>query len=182
MADIYTDDGKLKLQSKAGAKLTADMAIVATGVRSSSELAAAAGVETGARGDIRVNRKTETNIPHIYAAGDCAETWHRVLEDYTYLPLGTTSHKQRRIAGENAVGGDRVFTGSVGTQVVKVFDLAIARTGLLQSEARVAGFDPFTVETRAWDHKAYYPGARELQMRITVRNKWVNLTARSSTT
>jgi len=143
------------------------MVIVATGVRPSSELASAGGIETGARGAIRVNRKMETNVPGIYAAGDCAETWHRVLEDYTYLPLGTTSHKEGRVAGENAVGGVRVFAGSVGTQVVKVFDLAIARTGLLESEAHVATFDPFTFETLAWDHKAYYPGARELKIRIT---------------
>ena len=167
VSSIYPGDGKLKLQSKTGSELTTDMVIVATGVRPSSELASAGGIETGARGAIRVNRKMETNVPGIYAAGDCAETWHRVLEDYTYLPLGTTSHKEGRVAGENAVGGVRVFAGSVGTQLVKVFDLAIARTGLLESEAHVATFDPFTFETLAWDHKAYYPGARELKIRIT---------------
>ena len=90
-----------------------------------------------------------------------------MLNSYTYLPLGTTSHKQGRVAGENAVGGNRTFKGSVGTQVVKVFELAIARTGLLASEAKAAGFDPFTIETTASDHKTYYPGARDLHMRIT---------------
>jgi NADPH-dependent 2,4-dienoyl-CoA reductase/sulfur reductase-like enzyme len=57
-------------------------------------------------------------------------------------PLGTTAHKQGRIAGETAVGGDREFAGSLGTQVVKVFDLAVARTGLRDPDARQAGFDP----------------------------------------
>lgn len=60
---------------------------------------------------------------------DCGETWHRLLNRYTYLPLGTTAHKQGRTAGENAVGGNREFAGSLGTQVVKIFDLVIARTG-----------------------------------------------------
>jgi NADPH-dependent 2,4-dienoyl-CoA reductase/sulfur reductase-like enzyme len=65
---------------------------------------------------------------------------------YPYLPLGTTAHKQGRIAGENAVGGHQEFAGSLGTQVVKVFDLVVARTGLRDAEAMDAGFDPLTVE------------------------------------
>jgi NADPH-dependent 2,4-dienoyl-CoA reductase/sulfur reductase-like enzyme len=83
------------------------------------------------------------------------------------MPLGTTSHKQGRVAGANAVGGDVQFSGSLGTQVVKVFDLAIARTGLREEEAREAGFDPISTETSVWDHKAYYPGAYELTIRVT---------------
>lgn len=81
----------------------------------------------------------QTNIPAIYAAGDCVETWHRVLQQYKYLPLGTTSHKQGRVAGENAVGGNRYFAGCVGTQVVKVFKLAAARTGLLDMRPKQQG-------------------------------------------
>jgi NADPH-dependent 2,4-dienoyl-CoA reductase/sulfur reductase-like enzyme len=108
-----------------------------------------------------------TNVPDIFAAGDCAETWHRLLNSYTYMPLGTTAHKQGRAAGENAVGGNRKFQGSLGTQAVKIFDLIAARTGLRDSEAVAAGFDPFTVEFETWDHKAYYPGAEKLTIRLT---------------
>jgi NADPH-dependent 2,4-dienoyl-CoA reductase/sulfur reductase-like enzyme len=63
------------------------------------------------------------------------------------MPLGTTSHKQGRVAGENAVGGNAQFAGSLGTQVVKVFELATARTGLREEEVRKAGFDPLTVQS-----------------------------------
>jgi NADPH-dependent 2,4-dienoyl-CoA reductase/sulfur reductase-like enzyme len=108
-----------------------------------------------------------TEAPDIYAAGDCAETWHRLLQRYTYLPLGTTSHKQGRVAGENAAGGDREFAGSVGTQVVKIFDMAIARTGLRQSDAAEAGIDAATTASAFSDHKAYYPGAEEIRFRVT---------------
>jgi NADPH-dependent 2,4-dienoyl-CoA reductase/sulfur reductase-like enzyme len=166
IVSIQPFDGKLRLQSNAAPEFIADLVLVATGVRPSSELALTAGIETGIHGAIRVSLRMETNIRGVYAAGDCVETWHRVLNDYTYLPLGTTSHKQGRIAGENAIGGNRQFAGSVGTQVVKVFELAIARTGLLESEARVSGFDPFTLETVSLDHTAYYPHARELRVRI----------------
>ncbi len=108
-----------------------------------------------------------TSIPDIFAAGDRVETWHRVLQQPTYLPLGTTAHKQGRIAGENAVGGNRLFAGTLGTQVVKVFDLAIARTGLRDHEARAAGFNPLTIEGTYWDHKVYYPGAKAVHLRLT---------------
>ena len=105
-------------------------------------------------------------MPHVFAAGDCVETWHRLLNCYTYLPLGTTAHKQGRIAGENAIGGSRAFAGSLGTQVVKVFDLVVARTGLNDAEARQAGLDPLTVEEKVWDHKVYYPGAKHLHIQV----------------
>jgi phosphate transport system substrate-binding protein len=106
------------------------------------------------------------NLPDVYAAGDCVITHHRLL-GVTYLPLGTTAHKQGRVAGENALGGNRAFAGSLGTQVVKIFDQAAARTGLRDHEAKVAGFDPVTVESAADDHKAYYPGSHRITMRIT---------------
>ncbi len=121
---IEPHNSGLKFHSKSGPELIADLAIVAAGVKPASELASAARIETGARGAIRVNRRMETDVPGIYAAGDCVETWHCLLGTYTYLPLGTTSHKQGRVAGENAIGGDREFCGTVGTQVVKIFDLA----------------------------------------------------------
>lgn len=146
---------------------TTDLVLVAVGVRPNSELGAAAGITTGAKGALCVTRRMETNLPDIYAAGDCVETWHRLLNRYTYLPLGTTAHKQGRAAAENAVGGDREFAGSLGTQVVKLFDVIAARTGLREDEAQHAGFNPFTTEATVWDHKAYYPGAHELHLRIT---------------
>jgi NADPH-dependent 2,4-dienoyl-CoA reductase/sulfur reductase-like enzyme len=148
-------------------QLRADLVLVATGVQPETNLAETAGVHLGIAGAIQVTQSMETGVQDVYAAGDCVHTHHRLLEEPTYLPLGTTAHKQGRIAGENAAGGDRYFAGSVGTQVVKVCDLVVARTGLLESEARAAGYDPLTVELTTWDHKAYYPGAKELYLRLT---------------
>src|ERR1700749_1823664 len=81
---------------------TADVVLVAVGVQPNSELGNAAGIATGAKGALRVNRRMETNLDDVYAAGDCVETWHHLLNRCTYLPLGTTAHKQGRIAAENA--------------------------------------------------------------------------------
>jgi NADPH-dependent 2,4-dienoyl-CoA reductase/sulfur reductase-like enzyme len=145
---------------------TVDLVLVVAGVQPDTKLAAAAGARLGPRGAIDVDRRMRTGIPHVWAAGDCAVTHHRLLGS-TYLPLGTTAHKQGRIAGENAVGGDREFAGVLGTQVVKVFDLAAARIGLRDTEARQAGLDPRSVESDADDHKAYYPGAHRIRIRVT---------------
>ncbi len=146
--------------------LPADVVLVSVGVRPDSELAAAAGAELGVRGAIAVDRQMRTNLADVLAAGDCVTTHHRLLGT-TYLPLGTTAHKQGRIAGENALGGTREFAGSLGTQVVRVFDLVAARAGLRDHEAAAAGFDPATVASEADDHKAYYPGSHKLAMRYT---------------
>jgi NADPH-dependent 2,4-dienoyl-CoA reductase/sulfur reductase-like enzyme len=146
--------------------LHAGLVLVVTGVRPETALAASAGAALGARGAIAVDPSMRTGLPGVYAAGDCAVTRHRLLGE-TWLPLGTTAHKQGRVAGENAAGGHREFAGSLGTQVVKVFDQAAARTGLRDHEAAAAGFDPLTVAAEADDHKAYYPGSRRIHMRFT---------------
>lgn len=144
-----------------------DTVLIAAGARPETTLARNAGVSTGIHGAIRVNHAMETNIEDVYAAGDCVETWHCLLRKYSYLPLGTTAHKQGRAAGENAAGGHTEFAGSMSTQVVKIFDLVVARTGLLEQEARSAGFDPLSADLETWDHKVYYPGATSLRLRIT---------------
>lgn len=164
---IELQQGSLSISHGAGLTEAADLVVVATGTRPDTGLARDAGLTLGRNGAVVVDRGMRTSACDVLAAGDCVETWHRILERDVWLPLGTTSHKQGRIAGETALGGTRIFEGAVGTQVVKLFDLVVARTGLLDREASVAGFDPLTVETQAWDHKAYYPGARELQLRVT---------------
>jgi NADPH-dependent 2,4-dienoyl-CoA reductase/sulfur reductase-like enzyme len=164
---IGREDGRLVVAGEPDFAAAADLVLVVVGVRPDTDLAVAAGVQTGVRGALRVDRRMRTNLPDVLAAGDCVETWHRLLDQPAYLPLGTTAHKQGRVAGETAVGGDREFAGSLGTQVVKVFELAVARTGLRDQDAAAAGFDPVTVGSVQFDHKAYYPGAHQLYLRVT---------------
>jgi NADPH-dependent 2,4-dienoyl-CoA reductase/sulfur reductase-like enzyme len=159
-------DGRLVVEGSAGFRREVDLVLVVVGVRPDTALAETAGVRLGARKAIKVDRSMRTSVPHVWAAGDCVVTHHRLLGE-TYLPLGTTAHKQGRVAGENAVGGSREYAGSLGSQVVKVFDLVVGRTGVRDAEAEVAGFHPVTVAASAEDHKAYYPGAEPIAMRWT---------------
>ena len=155
------------------AKLPADVVIVAGGVRPNSALAASAGVSTGVAGALVTDASMRTNLPDVYAAGDCVETRHRLLDTPTYLPLGTTAHKQGRVAGHNAatdgraIGDGAEFAGSLGTQVVKVFGRVAGRTGLAEDEAAKVGYRPRTIQVRVDDHKPYYPGATPLAVRLT---------------
>ena len=164
------ESGRLQVQATAadGTTVTraADMVLVVVGVRPDTSLAADAGATLGVKGAIAVDTCMRTSLPDVFAAGDCVMTHHRLLGE-TYLPLGTTAHKQGQVAGENALGGNRQFAGSLGTQVVKIFGQAAARTGLRDHEAAAAGFDPVTVESAADDHKAYYPGSHRITIRVT---------------
>jgi NADPH-dependent 2,4-dienoyl-CoA reductase/sulfur reductase-like enzyme len=165
--EIQSERDRLRVLADPNFARAADLVLVSVGVRPNSSLAAAAGAALSVRGAIYVDTGMATTLPDVWAAGDCVHTHHRLLAQPSYLPLGTTAHKQGRVAGENAVGGQRTFAGSLGTQVVRVFDLAIARTGLRDDEAREGGFKPLTVASSAPDHKPYYPGAHELHMRWT---------------
>lgn len=164
---VESDADALRVCADDGIDRPADVVVVAAGVRPDTDLALTAGVELGTSGAIVVDRGMRTGVPGVFAAGDCVETWHALLEAPTYLPLGTTAHKQGRVAGGNAAGHAAQYAGSLGSQVVKLFDRVVARTGLRPHEAAEHGYDPRTVEVTVDDHKAYYPGATALRIRLT---------------
>ncbi len=160
-------EDRLVVSGSGGFTTETQLVLFAVGVQPNSELARSAGIKTETGGAICVDRQMRTNVATIFAAGDCVETWHRILSRNTYMPLGTTAHKHGRVAGENMLGGTRAFEGVVGTQVAKIFDLVAARTGLKEAEAKEAGYEPVTVQTEVWDHRAYHPGAQKMSLRIT---------------
>jgi len=164
---IEHKDNSLHVHTTTGEITMSDMVLVATGVKPSTQLAQTAGIALGVAGAIQIDRKMNTDIPDILAAGDCAETWHHILKNKVYMPLGATAHKQGRVAGENMAGGNREYQGSLGTQAVKVFDQIAAGTGLRDVQAARSGFDPLTVTFTTLDHNAYYQGAKEMTICIT---------------
>lgn len=144
-----------------GREIGVDMALIAAGVRPDTALAAAAGIELGASGAIRVDRRMRTNIEGIYACGDCIETYDVVTGKPFYRPLGSTANKTGRIAGDSVTGGDLEFRGVLGTGIFRVFDLAVAQTGLNEREARAQGFDAVVCHNIKPDRPAY-TGGREM--------------------
>jgi NADPH-dependent 2,4-dienoyl-CoA reductase/sulfur reductase-like enzyme len=166
---VTSEGGRLTVSGSLngeGFTRSAALVLIVVGVRPNTGLLTSAGATTGAGGAVVVDEHMRSGLPHVWAAGDGVVTHHRLL-GVTYLPLGTTSHKQGRVAGENAIGGSARFAGSLGTQVVKVFDLVAARTGLRDHEATAAGYTPLSETAVADDHKAYYPSAKPLSIRVT---------------
>ncbi len=154
-----------------GRQFEADLVLVATGVKPHVRFAESAGIHLGTTGAIAVNEKQETNVPDVYAAGDCAEALHLVTGKPAYIPLGPTANKQGRVAGENAAGGSGVFKGIVGTAVFKCFDLEVARTGLTSVEAEREGFHYVTSAITDKCCAGYYPGASPITIQFVMNRE-----------
>lgn len=142
--------------------IACDLVLVAVGVRPNVALAEAAGVRLGETGAIAVDAHQRTNVPDIYAAGDCAEALHLVSGRPTWVPLGTTANKQGKVAGAHAVGGEASFGGIVGTAAFKVFDLEVARTGLGRAELERLQWSAISSVSRQANRANSYPGGSTL--------------------
>lgn len=140
--------------------VAADMIVISCGFKPNVELAAEAGVEIGRTGAIRTGDRMETNLPGVYAAGDCAEVNHLVSGRPTYIPLGTTANKCGRVAGANAAGGRERFAGIVGTSIVSNFDMGFATTGFSLEQARAEGFSPVAARIDAFARPRYFRGRK----------------------
>jgi NADPH-dependent 2,4-dienoyl-CoA reductase/sulfur reductase-like enzyme len=143
-----------------------DVVVLCTGVRPSAGVAAAAGARTGPGGALLTDDRMRTSLPGVWAAGDCIAPYHRVLDGPAYVPLGPAANKTGRVAGTVAAGGDARFAGVVGTAVVKVFDLEVARTGLTLAEAHDAGLAARATDVVSRSRAKYYPGVAPLHVRL----------------
>lgn len=155
---VITDKGEFE----------ADLVLLAIGARPNAELAKKAGIATGAAGAIEVDEFMSTNVPGVFAAGDCAEAVHMVTGKKVYIALGTTANKQGRLAGENAAGLQKSFDGIVGTAVTKIFDLEVARTGLSSVDAQREGLTFFASATKGWSRSKAYPAGKRMTVLYTV--------------
>ena len=149
-----------------GRLLPAEFVVLALGIRPNVDLAEKAGIRLGPTGAIAVDSRMETDSKGVFAAGDCAESFHRLTRSPVWGPLGDIANLQGRVAGENAVGGDARFPGVLGTAICKTFDLNVGLTGLTEAAAREAGLNPITTVITARDKARYYPGARELTLKL----------------
>ena len=151
-----------------GREIGADLVVLGVGIRPSVELAKEAGAEIGETGAIRVDRHMKTNLPDVWAAGDCVETVNLVSGKPVWVPLGDTANQMGRVAGTNAVTGEDTleFPGLLGTGIFKVFDLGVGKTGLSEREAEDAGFETVSAAIETSDRASYYPGAQKVFIKL----------------
>lgn len=149
-------------------RVPVDMVLVGTGVRPRTDLAEDAGVELGATGAIATDAYRETNVPNVYAAGDCAEVTHVVTGDSAYIPLALTANRHGRAIGQTVAGDPTEGGGVAGTAAIKAFEIEAARTGILDHErVRDVGFDPITETVEAKSRAGYYPEGGTVQVTLT---------------
>ena len=164
-------NGKVTRVQTQKRELPADVVILSLGIRPRVELARKAGLKIGETGAIWVNERMETSAEGVYAAGDCAETTHRVTGKRVWIPLGSTANKQGRVAGINVCGGHETFSGVLGTGIFKAFDFHVAKTGLNMREAKMEGLEPIQAIVRGYGRAHVLPGGKESVLKVIASRK-----------
>ena len=160
------DNGRLTVHTENGQKLTCDLVVLSIGVRPENRLAKEAGLETGGRGGIVVSATMQTSDPDIYAVGDAVEITDHVTGFRTMTPLAGPANKQARIAADNVMGRRSIFRGTLGTSVVKLFDLTVASTGANERFLTANNIPFLTSYTHSGSHASYYPGAEMMSIKL----------------
>ncbi len=149
-----------------GTVLPAELVLFSVGVRPELALVKQAGLQLGPSGGLQVDDFLQTSDADIYAAGDMIEVLQRVSGRKVRVPLAGPANRQGRIAATNALGGAMSYRGALGTSVVKVFEATAAMTGLSEKQARDSGFDVGVAVLHKEHHAGYYPGGKELTLKL----------------
>ena len=166
-----SDNGKALDITLDSGSVQADMLIMAVGVRPETKIAHDAGISLNERGFIIVSEHLQTSEPDIYAVGDAIETTDIVTGAKVSVPLAGPANKQGRIAADNIIGIDSVYTGTQGSSILKVFDLTVASTGVNEKTAQRLGLDYDKSFTFSVNHASYYPGASNMAIKTIFEKK-----------
>ncbi len=161
----------LRVLIKDNEPIEADMVLMAIGVSPDTELAGKAGLELGVRNSIKVNDKMETSVSDIYAVGDAVQVKHFITGNDALISLAGPANKQGRIAADNICGLESTYKGTMGSSVIKLFDMTAASTGLTEAMARDSGLDYDSVVLSPNSHAGYYPGAKVMTMKVVYEKK-----------
>lgn len=159
-------DGAVRRVVTDAGSIEAELVVLGLGVRPNTRLAADAGIAVGPNGAIATDARMATNVPGVWAAGDCAASFHRVSQRPVSIALGTHANKQGRVVGLNVSGTPARFPGVIGTAVTKVGSVEIGRTGLNEREAAAAGFDAVAEVTEGASRAHYYPDGAALAVKM----------------
>jgi len=158
-------DGKVQRVITNKGVYSADIVVVATGVRPATKFLEGTGIEMD-RGAIIIDEYGKTSINDIYSAGDCAMVYHNVRKKNVFIPLATTANKIGRVVGENLAGAKNTFNGTLGSACVKVMDLEAGRTGITEAEAKQDGINYKVVFVKDKNQTHYYSGQEDIWVKL----------------
>ncbi len=166
VTEVVTDGDASSVLLSDGKRIATDLVVMAVGVRPEVKLAQAAGLEIGRRGGIVVNDQMQTSDPNIYAVGDAVEVTDFVGDYATVIPLAGPANRQGRIAVNTIFGRESRYTKTQGTAICKVFNLAVATTGMNEKNLKRQGIAYEKVYVHPANHAGYYPGASQLSLKL----------------
>lgn len=167
VAGFERKDGKLNVLLKDGNALEADVVILSIGVRQDTKLAVEAGLQIGQARGIVVNEYLQTSDDAIYAVGDAIEFKHPISGSMLTTYLAGPANKQGRICADNIVLGNKEkYKGSIGTAIVKVFDLTVAVSGMAAKHLKAANINHVVSTTHSGSHAGYYPDAEQMSIQL----------------
>jgi NADPH-dependent 2,4-dienoyl-CoA reductase/sulfur reductase-like enzyme/rhodanese-related sulfurtransferase len=165
--DAPTGDGRASVVvTKSGQRVPADVVILGLGVRPEVWLAREAGLEIGERGGIRVDERLRTSDPAIFAVGDAVEVRDRITGEWTLIPLAGPANRMGRIVADQVFGIDSTYKGTLGTGVLRLFDLVAATTGANEKTLKRVGRPYRAIHLHPGSHAGYYPGAHPIAMKV----------------
>ncbi len=157
---------RILVSTQKGSDIECDLVLLSVGIRPENSLAKQANLKIGPTGGIAVDNTMRTSDPNIYAVGDAVEVRDIVTEFPTLTALAGPANKQARIAADNALGRTSIFTGTLGTSVVKVFDMVLASTGANEKFLKKHDIPYLVSYTHSGSHAGYYPGATNTSIKI----------------
>lgn len=161
-----SESGNERIVRTSRGDIPCDMIVMSVGVVPATDFLRDTGVRMARNGALLVDREMRTSLPDVWAAGDCAVVYHRLMEEDYFIPLGTYANKCGRIAGGNMAGAHDKFTGALGTAAIKVCGLEMGRTGMSERDAKRLGVEYKTKLVTASDHPAYYPDPVKLTIKL----------------
>jgi len=162
----FEGDGKVqKVKTDKGVYAT-DLVVIATGFKPNTDFLEGSGITMLKNGAIVVNKRGETSVKDIYAAGDCATVPHMIDSADVYIPLATGANKLGRVVGENMAGADAEYPGSLGSACVKVMDYEAAVTGLNEEQAKARGIECSSVFVKDKNQAGYYPNQQDIYIKL----------------
>ncbi|KAA9294903.1 CoA-disulfide reductase [Streptococcus anginosus] len=164
-ATRFEDKGKVIVLEN-GQKIASDVTILSVGVQPENALAQVASIELGLRGGILVNERYETSQPDIYAVGDAIVVKQEVTGEDALISLASPANRQGRQVADVIAGVARKNKGSIGTAIVRAFDMTAASTGLSERILRMNGRPYQVIHVSGKDHAGYYPGATDVTLKL----------------
>ncbi|WP_270235382.1 FAD-dependent oxidoreductase [Streptococcus anginosus] len=164
-ATRFEDKGQVIVLEN-GQKIVSDVTILSVGVQPENALAQVAGIELGLRGGILVNERYETSQPDIYAVGDAIVVKQEITGEDALISLASPANRQGRQVADVIAGVSRKNKGSIGTAIVRAFDMTAASTGLSERILRMNGLPYQVIHVSGKDHAGYYPGATDVTLKL----------------